>query len=169
MLDELEKLVEQHASTHIINNPAIPDQHNKAAIKDVATQIFNGLQSQASSGNLTQIISMFQGGGGSSLSNYPIVSNIISSVAGSLTSKFGVSPQAAQNIASGLLPTVMNQLVSKTNNPSDCSFDLGGILQTVSGNSGLDVGGLISKVTDNSGGSLLGGLGSMLGGLFGKK
>ena len=169
MLDELVKLVEQHAGSHIINNPAIPDQYNQAAIKDVASQIFNGLQNQASSGNLTQIISMFQGGGGSSLSNNPVVSNIISSVASSLSSKFGVSPQAAQKMASGLLPTVMNQLVSKANNPADSSFDLGGILQTVSGNSGLDVGSLISQVTGNSGGSLLGGLGGMLGGLFGKK
>ena len=71
-------------------------------------------------------------------------------------------------MASSLLPTVMNQLVSKTNNPSDTSFDLGGILKTVSGNSGLDVGSLIGQIT-GGGNNPLGGLGGMLGGMFGKK
>jgi hypothetical protein len=52
MLDQLMKLVEQHAGDAIVNNPAIPNQHNNAAIKDVASQIFSGLQSQASGGNM---------------------------------------------------------------------------------------------------------------------
>jgi hypothetical protein len=166
MLDQLMKLVEQHAGDAIVKNPAIPDQHNNAAIKDVATQIFSGLQSQATGGNLQNIVSMFQGGG-SNMSSNPIVSGLISSVAGSVASKFGVSQQAAQSMASGLLPTVMNSLVKKTNDPKDSSFDLGNILKSATGNSGLDVGSLIGKVAGGSG--ALGGLGSMLGGLFGKK
>jgi hypothetical protein len=167
MLDQLTKLVEQHAGDAIVNNPAIPNEHNSAAIKDVASQIFSGLQSQASGGNLQNIISMFQGGSGSGLTSNPVVASIISSVAGSFASKFGMSSQAAQSVASGLLPNVMNSLVTKTNNPADSSFDLGNILKSATGNSGLDVGSLIGKVAGGSG--VLGGLGSMLGGLFGKK
>ncbi len=87
MLDQLMKLVEEHAGDAIINNPAIPNQHNNAAIKDVASQIFGGLQSQASGGNLQQIVSMFQNGGGSSIAHNPMVANIISSVAGNFASK----------------------------------------------------------------------------------
>src|SRR5438128_1629716 len=121
MLDQLIQLVEQHAGSAIVNNSAIPNQHNNAAIKEVAQQIFNGLQTHASSGNLSQLTSLFQGGG-SNISSNPIVSQLVSSVANSVASKFGVSSQAAQSMASNLLPTVMNQLVSKTNNPSDNSF-----------------------------------------------
>jgi hypothetical protein len=168
MLDQLIKLVEQNAGKAIVNNAAIPNEHNNAAIKEVASQIFSGLQNQAQQGNLSQIAGLFQGGG-SSLTSNPIVSSLISSVAGSVASKFGVSPQVAQSMASGLLPTVMSQLVKKTNDPKDSSFDLGGILKTVSGNSGLDVGSLIGQVAGGGGKGALGGLGGMLGGLFGKK
>jgi hypothetical protein len=165
MLDQLMKLVEQHAGDAIVKNPAIPNEHNNAAIKDVASQIFSGLQSQATSGGLQNIVSMFQGGGGSNMTSNPIVSGLISSVAGSVASKFGVSQQVAQSMASSLLPSVMNSLVKKTNDPKDSSFDLGSILKATSGNSGLDVGSLIGQVTGGS----KGGLGGLLGGLFGKK
>ncbi len=166
MLDQLIKLVEQNASKAIVNNSAIPDQHNNAAIQEVASQIFNGLQSQAKQGNLTQLVGLFQGGG-SSLSNNPIVSSLIASVAGSVASKFGISPQAAQSMAASLLPTVMSQLVKKTNDPKDNSFDLTNIMKTVSGNNSLDVASIIGQVAGGKGS--LGGLGGMLGGLFGKK
>ncbi len=167
MLDQLMKLVERHAGDAIVKNPAIPNEHNNAAIKDVASQIFSGLQSQATGGNMQNIVSMFQGGGGSNMTSNPIVSGLISSVAGSVASKFGISQQAAQSMASSLLPSVMNSLVKKTNDPKDSSFDLGNILKTTSGNSGLDVGSLIGQVAGGSKG--LGGLGGLLGGLFGKK
>jgi hypothetical protein len=62
MLDQLIKLVEQNAGKDIVQNKAIPDQHNQAAIKTVAEQILNGLKSQASAGNVQQIAGMFQGG-----------------------------------------------------------------------------------------------------------
>lgn len=166
MLDQLIKLVEQNAGKAIVNNSAIPDQHNNAAIQEVASQIFNGLQSQAKQGNLTQLVGLFQGGG-SSLSNNPIVSSLIASVAGSVASKFGISPQAAQSMAASLLPTVMSQLVKKTNDPKDNSFDLTNIMKTVSGNNSLDVASIIGQVAGGKGS--LGGLGGMLGGLFGKK
>ncbi len=165
MLDQLIELVEQNAGNAIVNNSAIPDQHNNAAIKEVAQQIFNGLQNQASSGNLSQLTSLLQGGT-STISSNPIVSQLISSVAGSVSSKFGVSSQAAQSMASNLLPTVMNQLISKTNNPDDNTFDLGNMMRTFTGNSNFDVSDMIGQLTGGQGGS---GIGGMLGKLFGGK
>lgn len=161
MLDQLIKLVEQNAGKDIVQNKAIPDQHNQAAIKTVAEQIFNGLKSQASAGNVQQIAGMFQGGKASA--SNPMVNQLIASAAGAVAKKFGVSPQAAQSMAQSLLPTVMNQLVKKTNDPKDDSFDLGGIMKSVTGNNSFDVGSLLGG---KSGG---GGLGDVLGGMFGKK
>ena len=106
MIDQLINLVEQHAGSAIVNNPAIPNQFNQAAIQDVAQQIFNGLQNHATSGNLQQLTSLFQSGSTNVGSN-PIVSQLISSVASSVTSKFNVSPQDAQNMASNLLPAII--------------------------------------------------------------
>jgi hypothetical protein len=163
MLDQLINLVEQQAGSAIINNPAIPNQYNQAAIKDVAQQIFNGLQNQATSGNLQQLTSLFQSGT-TNLGTNPIVSQLISSVAGSVSSKFNVSPQAAQTMASNLLPSVMNQLVSKTNNPNDTSFDLTSMMQTFTGSSNFDLSGMLNQLT---GGQNAGGIRGILGKLFG--
>jgi hypothetical protein len=158
MLDQLIKLVEQNAGTAIVQNKAIPDQQNQAAINTVAEQILNGLKSQASGGNIQQLASLFQGG---SVTNNPIVTQLINSVATQVASKLGISNQAAQAMASSLLPTVMNQLVKKTNDPNDNSFDLGGVMKSVTGNSNFDVGSLLQGKTS-------GDIGGMLGGMFGK-
>jgi uncharacterized protein YidB (DUF937 family) len=166
MLDQLIQLVKQHAGDTIINNPAIPNQHNDAAISDVAKTIFNGLQSHASSGNLQNIVSLFQNGGGNSLASHPLVSSIIGNAASSLSSKFGVNPSAATSIASSLLPTVLNKFISKTNDPNDNSFDLSSVLQSVSGNSGIDVSSILGQVT-NSSSNPLGSLGGLASKFFG--
>lgn len=159
MLDQLINLVQQHAGSAIVNNPAIPNQFNNAVIQHVSEQIFNGLQNQAASGNLNQLTSLFQSGG--SVSSHPIVTQLISSVATSVAGKFGISSSAAQSMASNLLPTVMSQLVNKTNNPNDSSFDLSNMMQTFTGNSNFDVSGMLNQITGNSGG-----LGRLLGNLF---
>lgn len=159
MLNELIKLVEQNAGSAIIDNKAIPDQHNNAAIKLVAEQILSGLKTQASQGNVQQIASLFQSGKAAS---NPLVNQLVSSAATAVASKFGISPQAAQSIAASLLPTVMNQLVKKTNDPNDNSFDLGGVMKSVTGNNSFDIGSML-------GGKTAGGIGDMLGGMFGKK
>jgi hypothetical protein len=165
MLDQLLKLVEQNAGDAIVKNQAIPNQFNNAAVKEVASQIFNGLQGQVAQGNVQQVTSMFKGQSVSSLANNPMVSNMISQVAGTFAQKFGVSPQVAQGIAASLLPQVMNQFVTKTNDPNDKDFDLQDMMSSFSGGQGLDVGSIIGKVS----GGKSGGVGDVLGNLFGGK
>lgn len=162
MLDQLIKLVEQNAGDAIVNNPAIPNQFNNDAIQEVAQQIFTGLQGQVQQGNLQQVVGMFKGSSGSSLTSNPMVAQIISSVAGNFAAKFGVSPQLAQQVVSGLVPQVMNQFVNKTNDPNDGDFDLQDMMRNFSGNSGLDIGDLLGQFS----GGKTGGLGNVLGKLF---
>jgi hypothetical protein len=163
MLDQIMDLVKQHADDAIVNNQAIPNQHNDAAIADVSNQIFSGLQNHISQGNFQQVTSLFQGG---SIVNNPMVTQIISSVAGSLASKFRVSPQSAQNIASSLIPTVMNKFISKTNDPTDSSFNLQDVMSGLGG-SNFDIGGMLGQLGGSSKqDSGLGDIGGMLGGLF---
>ena len=71
-----------------------------------------------------------------------------------MASKFGVSPQAAQNLAASLVPTVMSQFVKKTIVPADSSVDLTSIMKTVSGNNSLDVGSILSQVAGGGAGIL---------------
>lgn len=165
MLDQLLKIVEQNAQQSIVQNKAIPDQFNNAAIKEVTSQIVNGLKGQVSQGNIQQIVSMFQSGGGRSIVSNPIVSRLVSSVAGSLSTKFNIPAQAAQGVASSLVPSVMTQLITKTNDPKDIDFDLQQMMRGMSGDQGLDITGMLGNVPKGG----LGNVGNIIGKLFGGK
>ena len=158
MIDQLLKLVQQNAGDAIVNNNAIPNQFNGAAIESVAQQIFSGLKGSAAQGDVQQVTSLFNGSNMSALASNPMVSQIISKVAGEFAGKFGVSPQTAQSIAAGLIPQVMNQFINKTNDPGDTDFDLQDILKGFTGNSGLNAGDLLGK---DGAGDLKGMLGNM--------
>ncbi|MEO8148268.1 MAG: DUF937 domain-containing protein [Bacteroidia bacterium] len=145
MLENLLSLVKEHAGDAIINNPAIPNEQNEAAIGETANGIMSALQSQASGGNLQNILGMFQGG---DAANSPVASAISNNVAGNLMNKFGIDSGQAGNIVQTMLPGILNSLVNKTNDPNDSSFNLQDIVSKIGGNAG--------------------GVGSMLGNLFGK-
>ena len=161
MIDQLIKLVQQNAGDAIVNNDAIPNQHNGAAIESVARQIMTGLQVSAAKGDVKQVTSLFNGADISSLGGNPMVSQIITKVAGEFAGRFGVSPQLAQTIAAGLIPQVMNQFVNKTNDPNDGDFDLQDMLRGFTGNSGVNLGDLVGS--GGAGGGLANVLGKILG------
>jgi hypothetical protein len=131
MLENLINLVKEHAGDAIINNPAIPNDKNDAAVETTAGSIIDSLKGLTGGGDLSGILSLFQGGGSST--NSSVVSNITSNVAGDLMKKFGLDNSAASGIVQSLIPTVLNKLVSKTNDPSDKSFDLQDIIGTLTG------------------------------------
>lgn len=63
--------------------------------------------------------------------------------------KFGLNNGQAGNIVSNLLPRILQNLISKTNNPNDNSFNLKGIFNSLTGGKtdGLDLQNLLGKVT----------------------
>jgi len=160
MLDQLVNLVRQNAQETIVKNPAVPNEANDDAIKDVASQILDGLKGQARQGNVQDLMGMLQGGGQSSVQGNPLTSSLISNITSNLASKFGISPQVASGIASTLIPMVMKQFVDKTNDPDDKDFDLQDVVKSVTGNS--NVGDILSQFTGNKQGSAA----SVLGNLF---
>ncbi len=130
MLDNLINLVKEHAGDAIINNPAIPNEKNDEAIQTTAGSIVDTLKAQATSGNLNNVLEMFKGGANS---NSGVTSAISGNVVSDLMKKFGIDNAQASSIASNLLPKVMENFVSKTNNPDDKSFDLGDIVKNIGG------------------------------------
>jgi uncharacterized protein YidB (DUF937 family) len=141
MLDQLINLVKEHAGEAIINNPVIPNDLNNAAIEETAGGIFEGLKNQISEGGISSITNLLQDG---NLMNNPLVGQIGTQVAGQLMSKFGVNEAEAGNIVQKLIPTVMNQFASKTNDPNDSGFTLEGITSSLGGG---DLGGLLNSVS----------------------
>jgi len=71
------------------------------------------------------------------------INEIAENVAGELMSKFGLENSAANGIVQSLIPTVMGQLTSKTNDPDDNSFDLKSIVGLLTGG---EEGGILGKL-----------------------
>ncbi len=200
MLEQLFDLVRGHSQEAIVQNPAIPNEHNEEAINTVTQSIFSGLQSHAQGGNLGGLMGMLTGGAGTGggLMNNPIVGGIAQNAIGSLMQKFGINNSAASGIVASILPGVLGSLIHKANDPNDSSMDLNGVMGSLLGGhqqqqaaqSGFDFNQVGAAMADGKldmndlmrvGGSLFGGsdsgqqqqqsgggLGGLLGGLFGK-
>lgn len=170
MLENLLDLVKEHAGDAIINNPVIPNERNDEAISAASSSIFDTLKNAASGGNISDIMSLFNGGSQTANSN-PLASAMQSGLIQNLMHKFGLDQGAAGGIAASLIPTVLSKLVHKTNDPNDSSFNIQNILSTVGGGN-LDIASLIGQFTgggnqqqqQNSGGGIL----DTIKGLFGK-
>ena len=169
MIENLLNLVTQNAGQAIIQNPAIPNERNNDAIQTVTNSIVNGLQGQLQQGNAQQLIGMLAGQ--QNVQDNPIVNTIAQGAAANLMSQFGIQNQQAQQIVSSLLPVVMQQLVQKTNDPRDSSFDLNGIVSSLSGGQvPSDIGGIVNQFVGGQA-QAQGGLGGLIGGigkLFGR-
>jgi hypothetical protein len=140
MLEQLMGLIKDHSQDAIVNNPAIPNEHNEAAQQSILDAITSGMKNQAQSGGGAGIADLMgllsgQGGQGGSLMNNPIVGGIAQSAIGGLMQKFGLSNSAAGGIISQVLPGVLGSMISKTSNPQDNSMDFGSILGGLLGGS----------------------------------
>lgn len=196
MLEVLQGLIQQYGQGAVVNNPAVPNQHNEGVMNEVMEGLMGGLSNQANSqGGLGSLLGLLGGGGGSgqSMMSNPIVGNIAQSVIGNLMEKFGLSNSAAASVVASMLPSVLGSLINKANDPDDDSVNTGGIMDVLSGGktSGIDFGSILSQgagalsdgkldmndLINIAGGAMGGGkqqgggagLGGLLGGLFGGK
>ncbi len=103
---------------------------NDEAINTTTNSIVETLKAQVTSGNLSSITDMFKSG---NVNASGINSSVQNNVVTDLMKKFGIDNAQASNIASTLLPKVMEQFVSKTNDPNDKSFDVTSIMSSLGG------------------------------------
>jgi uncharacterized protein YidB (DUF937 family) len=160
MLEQLMGLIKDHSQDAIVNNPAIPNEHNNAAMQTILSSVVGGLANQQAAGNSSGLWSLLSGAAGGNVSNNPIVSGIANSAISGLMEKFGLDKNAAGGIISAVLPQVMGSLINKTNDPNDSSFDLSSIMGAVMGGGAQQQGGGLGNIL----GSVLGGAGQQQGG-----
>ena len=149
MFENLLNLVKENAGEAIINNPSIPNEKNDAAISETTKGIVDGLKEQFAGGNLAGISNLFSGG---NIAGNPIVGQISQMVTSQLSQRFGLDTSSAGNIVSGLIPKVMEQFVHKTNDPNDQSFNMDGIMASLSSQSG-GLGGMVDSLKGMFGGN----------------
>ncbi|MCU0334597.1 MAG: hypothetical protein MUF62_06045 [Chitinophagaceae bacterium] len=158
MLDNLLQLVKDFGENEVVNNPAIPNEHNNAVMSEAGMAVAGTLQQALASGNVQEVLAMFQQGDADVMSN-PLAQQAQGSFMDSITSKLGIDKGAAAGVAGSLLPMIMNALVKRTNSqaPEDSGFDLSSLIGSLTGGGqpggqgGLDIGGLINQFTGQGG------------------
>ncbi len=140
MFDNLLQLVKEHAGEAIVNNPAIPNDKNDAAIGVASEGILDQLKQMGASGGMDAIMGLMKGG---NVAGSSAVADIAGNVAGKLMSNFGLDASQAEGIVKNLVPQVMDKFVSKTADPNDKSFDLQDVIGTLSGGG---MGGVMDKL-----------------------
>lgn len=135
MFEQLTQLVQQYGGDAVVNNTAVPNEHNEAVIGETSNSIFAGLQKIASEGGAEQLAGLFNGTSPIDSSN-PVVQQLTQQLSGSLGEKFGLSSADSSDVASSMIPQVLNSLVNKAKDPNDSSFNISDIINSISGNSG---------------------------------
>ena len=138
MLDQLTDLVKQLSGQSVINNPEIPNEKNEDVMAEASNTVVSGLQNILSGGGLQNILSLFsyngqKAGGANGLLQNPIVNMMVGHFTRKLIGKFGLKSNSASGVASGLIPDILNSLISKTQNNADHSIDLNGIINSLTG------------------------------------
>ncbi len=149
MLDNLINLVKENAQNIVVNNPNIPNDNNNDVINETGSTIIDELKNAVSQGNFSSVMDIFSNKEG--ILENPVVGNIINSLTDTLKSKFDIDGGEANNVASRLVPEVVNHMATKTNEPIDNGFDLQDILNNVGANSLGDIGGMIGRFISCSG------------------
>jgi hypothetical protein len=144
MFENLINLVRQNAGDAVINNPAIPNEKNEEAVETASGSIISTLKNALAGGKLNDVLGFFKKGVAGSPA---LVQEATNNYAQDLQNKLGLAPAEATKTAAGLVPKAMNQLASKTADPSDNSFNIQDIFNKLSGNKtgGLDIQGMLNK------------------------
>jgi uncharacterized protein YuzB (UPF0349 family) len=124
MFDNLLALVQQHAGDAIIKNDAIPNERNDEAVQLASSSIFDTLKKLSRQWQCRRYCkyvyckqyNVNNGNAMAGIMQNDLVQNLMH--------KFGIDANAAGGIAQNLIPTVLSNLVSKTNDPNDSSFEL---------------------------------------------
>lgn len=166
MLKELFDLVRGTATDAVHNNPDLPDEHKDAVVAEATNTVASGLRNIVAGGGLKSLLSLFEGNGTNrkSLLSNPIVSMMMGHFAGKLMNKFNLNNTQANNLSGNLIPNVLGNLISKTNDPNDSSFTLEKLIGSITGNkegaatgdqntgSG-SIGDILKKFTNNDSGN----------------
>ena len=147
MFEQIINLVKKYGGDAVVNNPAVPNEHNEAVLTEASSSLSDGLKEMVASGNTADLAGLFQGDNAFDTSN-PVLKQLINKLSGNLGEKFGLSENAASGVAENLLPKVLGSLIGKAKDPNDSSFQISDIINAVSGGNsevGCQIMNTISK------------------------
>lgn len=149
MLKNIENLVREHAQDAIINNQAVPNEKNEAAIQAASGSLIDVLKEKVSSGNISELINSFRDGSPSGDTTDAVSNKFTEKLSG-----LGIDLGQAKNIAASIIPAIVSKFTQKTGDPNDSSFDLQDIMSNIAGEDGKfqlsDLGNLFNKDASDS-------------------
>ena len=186
MLEQLTQLVQQFGQQDVVQNSAIPNEHNEAVMQETSSTILSGLKNVLGQPGGMEQLGGLLGGGAADASN-PVVSGITTQLVENLGSKFGVDAGAASGLASSMIPKILGSLIGNAKDPNVSGFQMSDLVSAISGG-GTSGGGLMDMVSKYGGSFGLdqnadgkvdmsdamaavnnnGGIGALFGKLFGK-
>ena len=133
-----------------MNNTAIPNDKNEASVETSGTSIVSTLRNALAGGRIGDVLGFFKNGGSQS---DPIVQEATSNYAQDLKQTVGLDDVAAQDAAAKLVPQTMTQLASRTADPSDNTFNIQEIFNSLSGGKtgGVNIQSLLNRFGDKDG------------------
>lgn len=131
MFDDLMKMIQNSGVDSVINNPAVPNEHNDGVLQEAGSSIMDTLKGMMANGQSDQVMQLANN------PNSPASQIMQNSFVQNIMQKFGISGDAAQNIAGSLIPQVMAQF-NKSGGTG--GFDLSS-LSSMLGKTGLDKDG----------------------------
>ncbi len=157
MLENLLNLVKELGQDQVVNNPAVPNEHNDAVIAEATHSVASGLQNALANGQGEDVVNLLQGQTNGDVMNNPVAQNMQSSFIDNITSKLGINPSAASGLAASFIPMILNKLIHKTNDPNNSSFDINSIIGSLTGGNNSGGGGIGSLINQFTGGGNNGG------------
>ncbi len=156
MLDQLIEFGKEQLSSQLQQKAGLQGSQVEKSLDVTKDSLTNTLISQVASGNVGQIMSLFNGG--AATTSNPVVGSMITNLAVDLAAKVGISSQIAQTAAGIIVPFVMQKFASSesgtANNEGDLLDKLG-----ISGNDAI--AGIAKSFLGDKGGDLLGGFSKM--------
>ncbi|BAV08898.1 hypothetical protein SAMN05421788_101347 [Filimonas lacunae] len=129
MWDQITQLIQQVTQQSVVNNPAVPNEHNESVIAEAKNTITQTLSDLTASGRADEAAEVVQN------PNHPVAQQMESNFAGNIMQKFGINGAAASGIAATLIPTILNALRGGTGG-NGSAFNIQSLLSSLGGSGG---------------------------------
>ena len=104
MINDLMKVLQSSGKESVIDNPAVPNQHNEGVLQQAGNSILETLKGMMAKGQTAEVQQLASDPG------HPAVQQMENGFVQNIMQKFGISGDAAKGIAATLIPKVLAML-----------------------------------------------------------
>ncbi len=141
MLEELMNRVRQFGQSSVVENPAVPNEHNEDVMREAGSSIFSGLKGLADNGDTDGISGLLEGE-----QNHPAMAKVENNFADNIIQKFGINGNVAKSLAAGLIPAVLASLLKRGGSGNNGGLSLQSILSSITGGDNVNQNGMLSNL-----------------------